>query len=78
MKGLLSGFVEQAERLREERPVDLMAAMKTLLSGFLPSCRRDIPGRDFRRRHIDGSTTDFHRAGRRWVARWGEIPRRSS
>ncbi|WP_256380411.1 hypothetical protein [Bradyrhizobium sp. LCT2] len=42
MKGLLSGFVEQAERLREERPDDLMAAMKTLLSGFLAEGKQKL------------------------------------
>ena len=35
MRGLLSGFVEQAEKLRREKPDDLMGAMETLLSSFL-------------------------------------------
>lgn len=35
MKDLLSAFVEQAEKLREEKPDDMMGAMETLLSDFL-------------------------------------------
>lgn len=42
MKGLLSGFVEQAEKLREEKPDDLMGAMETLLSGFLEEGKRKL------------------------------------
>lgn len=35
MRDLLSGFVEQAEKLREEKPDNLIGAMETLLSSFL-------------------------------------------
>ncbi|SLN72322.1 AbiV family abortive infection protein [Oceanibacterium hippocampi] len=35
MKGLLSEFVEQAEKLREQNPEDFMGAMETLSLGFL-------------------------------------------
>ncbi len=44
MKGLLSGFVEQAEKLREEKPDDFMAAMETLLSDFLEKGKRKLKG----------------------------------
>jgi AbiV family abortive infection protein len=44
MKGLLSGFVEQAEKLREEKPDDLMGAMETLLSGFLEEGKQKLKG----------------------------------
>src|SRR5947209_7119774 len=40
MKSLLSGFVEQAEKLREEKPDDL--AMETLLSGFLEEGKKKL------------------------------------
>lgn len=42
MKGLLTPFVEQAEKLREEKPDDLMGAMETLLSGFLEEGKRKL------------------------------------
>lgn len=44
MKVLLSGFVEQAEKLREEKPDDVMGAMETLLSGFLEEGKRKLKG----------------------------------
>jgi AbiV family abortive infection protein len=44
MKGLLSGFVEQVEKLREEKPDDLMGAMETLLSGFLEEGKQKLKG----------------------------------
>lgn len=44
MKGLLSGFVEQAEKLRDEKPDDLMGAMETLLSGFLEEGKQKLKG----------------------------------
>lgn len=44
MKVLLSGFVEQAERLREENPDDLMVAMETLLTGFLAEGKQKLKG----------------------------------
>lgn len=44
MKGLLSGFVEQAEKLREEKPDDFMGAMETLLSGFLEEGKQKLKG----------------------------------
>jgi AbiV family abortive infection protein len=42
MKVLLSGFVEQAEKLREEKPDDMMGAMEILLSGFLEEGKRKL------------------------------------
>jgi AbiV family abortive infection protein len=44
MKVLLSDFVEQAEKLREEKPDDVMGAMETLLSGFLEKGKRKLRG----------------------------------
>lgn len=44
MKGLLTPFVEQAEKLREEKPDDLMATMETLLSGFLAEGKQKLKG----------------------------------
>jgi hypothetical protein len=44
MRGLLSGFVEQAEKLREERPDDPIGAMETLLSRFLEEGKRKLKG----------------------------------
>lgn len=44
MRGLLSGFVEQAEKLREEKPDDFIGAMETLLSGFLEEGKRKLKG----------------------------------
>lgn len=44
MKGLLMPFVEQAEKLREEKPDDLMGAMETLLSGFLEEGKQKLKG----------------------------------
>ncbi|MEN3165761.1 hypothetical protein [Gluconobacter sp. OJB] len=44
MKGLLSGFVEQAEKLREEKPDDFLGAMETLLSGFLEEGQQKLKG----------------------------------
>lgn len=44
MKGLLTPFVEQAEKLREEKPDDLMGAMETLLSGFLEEGKQKLKG----------------------------------
>jgi AbiV family abortive infection protein len=44
MKVLLSGFVEQAEKLREEKPDDMMGAMEILLSGFLEEGKRKLKG----------------------------------
>lgn len=44
MKGLLTPFVEQAGKLRAEKPDDLMGAMETLLSGFLEEGRQKLKG----------------------------------
>jgi len=44
MKGLLTPFVEQAEKLRAEKPDDLMGAMETLLSGFLEEGKQKLKG----------------------------------
>jgi AbiV family abortive infection protein len=44
MRDLLSGFVEQAEKLREEKPDDLMGAMETLLSSFLEEGKLKLKG----------------------------------
>lgn len=44
MRGLLSGFVEHAEKLREEKPDDLIGAMETLLSGFLEAGKLKLKG----------------------------------
>jgi AbiV family abortive infection protein len=44
MRGLLSGFVEQAEKLREEKPDNLVGAMETLLSSFLEEGKLKLKG----------------------------------
>ncbi|WP_246739109.1 AbiV family abortive infection protein [Bradyrhizobium aeschynomenes] len=44
IKSLLMPFVEQAEKLRSEKPDDLMAAMETLLSGFLEEGKQKLKG----------------------------------
>ena len=44
MRGLLSGFVEQAEKLREEKPDNLIGAMETLLSRFLEDGKLKLKG----------------------------------
>ena len=44
IRGLLSGFVEQAEKLREEKPDNLMGAMETLLSSFLEEGKLKLKG----------------------------------
>ena len=44
IRGLLSGFVEQAEKLREEKSDDFMGAMETLLSGFLEEGKQKLKG----------------------------------
>jgi hypothetical protein len=41
---LLTGFVEQAEKLREEKPDDFMGAMEALLSSFLEKGKRKLKG----------------------------------
>jgi AbiV family abortive infection protein len=46
MRSLLSGFVEQAEKLREEKPADLIGAMETLLSSFLKKGKLKLKGQD--------------------------------
>lgn len=42
MRGLLSGFVEQAETLREEKSDDFIGAMETLLSRFLEEGKQKL------------------------------------
>ena len=44
MRGLLSGFVEQAEKLRDEKSDDFMGAIETLLSGFLEEGKQKLKG----------------------------------
>ena len=44
MKGLLSDFVEQAEKLSEEKPDDMMGAVETLMSGFLEEGKQKLKG----------------------------------
>ncbi|MFK4489993.1 AbiV family abortive infection protein [Bradyrhizobium sp. USDA 336] len=44
MKSLLAPFVEEAEKLRAEKPDDLMAAMEVLLSGFLEGGKQKLKG----------------------------------
>ena len=44
VRGLLSGFVEQAEKLREEKPDNLVGAMETLLSSFLEEGKLKLKG----------------------------------
>jgi hypothetical protein len=43
-KPLLSGFVEQVRKLREEKPDNLMAAIETLLSDFLEEGKQKLKG----------------------------------
>ncbi|AZO31959.1 MULTISPECIES: AbiV family abortive infection protein [unclassified Mesorhizobium] len=44
MRGLLSGFVEQVEKLREEKQDNPMEAMEALLSSFLEAGMRELKG----------------------------------
>ena len=44
MRSLLSGFTEQLEKLREDKPDDLMSAIETLLSGFLEKGKQELKG----------------------------------
>lgn len=44
MRDLLSGFVEQAEELRDEKPDNLIEAMETLLSSFLEAGKHKLKG----------------------------------
>lgn len=44
MKSLLTPFVEQAEKLRAEKPSDFSGAMETLLSDFLAEGKRKLKG----------------------------------
>jgi Zn-dependent oligopeptidase len=44
IRGLLSGFVEQVRKLREEKPDNLMAAIETLLSDFLEEGKQKLKG----------------------------------
>ena len=48
MMGLLSGFVEQAEKLREQKSDDFIGAMETLLSGFLEEGKQKYEGLDLK------------------------------
>ncbi|MCS3479360.1 AbiV family abortive infection protein [Bradyrhizobium elkanii] len=44
MRDLLSGFVDHAEKLREEKPDDPMGAMEMLLSRFLEEGKQKLKG----------------------------------
>jgi AbiV family abortive infection protein len=47
MKGLLSGFVEQAEKLRDEDAENPVAAMEALLARFLEDGKRELEDENF-------------------------------
>jgi AbiV family abortive infection protein len=46
MRGLLSGFVEQAEKLRESKSENPISAMEALLANFLETGRRKLKAED--------------------------------
>jgi len=46
MRELLAGFVEKAEKLREEKPDDLISSMDTLLAGFFEEGKRKLAKQD--------------------------------
>jgi AbiV family abortive infection protein len=46
MRELLAGFVGQAEKLREEKPDDLVSLMDTLLAGFFDEGKRKLTQQD--------------------------------